>query len=420
MGFFKDTRDKFLGRKELDEFIEDEREKTAKTTAEIISEVRKNRRPILLQSREYKSDITREDVLGIPVAYSALKIISRTVSQLDIKLKDKDGNEVPNNNWVKALSYAPNRFATSDELIQKAVIDYLLYGDAFIYKKGKELSFIPSNQMKIYPISYDGVTIADARYVYEIPSKDQNAPSRTVSFNYNEILKISSGSRGIINDLEKSLRRAQAELDFSVALLKNAAMPTSVVTSDDDLNDDSLNELQNSFETIYRGPENAGKTIIWTGGLKIERLSMSPNELQLVDIKKDIIADICRILNMPQSLVDSDVTKYRNNIEARQFYIQSAIVPILSDFESAFNLSLLTDKERAKGYYFEFDTSSYLRMNDKEQSEIAVKLFDSNIISQDEARKIVGLQPDTNEKSTHVTPSENSENLEKEIDTNGE
>ena len=182
------------------------------------------------------------------------------------------------------------------------------------------------------------------------------------------------------------------EMKYSESIYRNGALPLGVLQSKSRLTAEVVNRLRESWSKLYSGASNVGKTVILEEGLEYKPVSLNPKDLLLNENKKDNLSDICRLFNIPESLVNSDANKYGSLEQNNISFLQYCLSPIISSIESGLNKSLLLEEEKEKGLFFAFDTSEVLRATEKEKYDALSVALDSGIITMNEARYKLNLK----------------------------
>jgi HK97 family phage portal protein len=163
--------------------------------------------------------------------------------------------------------------------------------------------------------------------------------------------------------------------------LQNSAVPVGLLKAGARLTEPVINRLRASFEILYGGPKKAGRTVILEEGLEYQTLSLKPDELQLTETNKQIVSEIAKLFNIPESMINAAANKY-NSLEQNsvQFY-RNTLYPIITSIESAFDTNLLDSVEKRIGYYFRFDTSEILRTTEEQKIKTTAEAFQKGLMS---------------------------------------
>ena len=182
------------------------------------------------------------------------------------------------------------------------------------------------------------------------------------------------------------------ENEYTANILDKGALPLGILETDGRLSDITAKRLRQSWESIYGGVKNSGKTVILEEGLKYKPLSLSPNDLGLNEGRKISNEEICKLFNVPISLIASE-KGYGNTEQDSLHFMKYCISPIISCIESQLDRSLLLEDEKMDGYYFRFDLTELMRTTEKEKFE-AVKIgMEIGALSINESRAKLDMPP---------------------------
>ena len=106
---------------------------------------------------------------------------------------------------------------------------------------------------------------------------------------------------------------------------------------------------------MYSG--NSENCIVLNKGLTFQESGSTSTEMQLNENKRANSIEICKIVNVPPSMIEGDGKANENDYEK---FVKMAILPILRAILSALNRDLLLEKEK-KSFYFAFDIKELLK-----------------------------------------------------------
>ncbi|QDP39438.1 phage portal protein [Radiobacillus deserti] len=283
------------------------------------------------------------------------------------------------------LNNDANDYDTAQVIKKKIVQDYLLRGKAFLLNKNDKLYHLPAKNVREELYTEDSITVAKKEFIYEGLS--------TITLDEHEVIVIDSGSNGLLVDAGELFQTAINQQSYNKSVMENGALPTGILQATSRLTENAITRLRESWQSLYGGSKAAGKTVILEEGLEFNPLSLKPDELQMVDSQKQIISEIARVFNIPESMINRSANKYNslqmNNIQ----YMQHCLGPIITSIESAISKNLLTHDEKIMGFYFRFDTSEILRTTEKEKVETVSKGLKDGLYSFNEARHKLDMKP---------------------------
>mgnify|MGYP001106089708 CR=1 FL=1 len=328
--------------------------------------------------------VDENQALSIPAIKAAVELISNSISQLPIHLyveneADQSVEKIKNDPRVSRLNSVANNYDVGQVIKKQIVQDYLLRGKAYVYKKEDgSLYTLPAKNVVEQGITKDYISFIKKSYQYN--------GLETLWLDDTEVFEINSGTNGLLYDNAQLIQIALKQLDYTNSLLGNSAIPTGILKATSRLTEKAINNLRTSWEKLYSGTENTGKTIILEEGMDYHPLSLSPDKLQMVESQKAIVSEVARIFSIPESMINSHANKYASLEQNNLTFLQSCIGPIIISIEGYLNKNLLTDTEKALGYHFRFKTEEILRTTEKEKIETILAAFKGGLLSINEAR----------------------------------
>lgn len=332
--------------------------------------------------------INEEQALTIPTVKASIELITNSISALPIYLYSEneiDGSITKelNDSRTSILNHDANNFDTAQVIKKKIVQDYLLRGKAYLSNKNGKLFHLPSAKVTEELYTDDNITIGKREFVYQGIS--------TVTLQEHQVIVIDSGTNGLLVDSGVLFQTAIAHLDYQNSLMSNGAIPTGIVKATSRLTEAAITRLRASFDGLYKGSKNAGKTMLLEEGLDFSQLSLSPDKLGLHESNKNLISEIARVFNIPESMVNSAANKYASNEQNSIQFLTATLAPIVTAIESAFDKNLLSQIEKDLGYFFRFDTSEILRTTESEKISAVSKGLSDGLFSFNEARQKLDL-----------------------------
>ena len=106
----------------------------------------------------------------------------------------------------------------------------------------------------------------------------------------------------------------------------------------------------------------------------------------------------------PTQLNDYSKGSYSNAIAQQVDFLQNALLYIARQYEDEFSLKLLTEDELKKGFRVDMDTEAILRSTPDALADTIVKLVAGSVMTINEARDRVGLEPYENGDKLMTTP----------------
>lgn len=182
--------------------------------------------------------------------------------------------------------------------------------------------------------------------------------------------------------------------DFGNRFFSNGALASGVLETEKAINDAGFKKLKDDFNNAYTGVQNSGGTMVLPRGVKFSKISIDPEEAQFLESRKYQAEEIARFYRVPLHLIQMlDKATYSNIEQQSLDFYQNTMLPWFSRWEQFANMKLLTQKQRAEGYYVEFDLLSMLRGDSKSRAEMLHIMRQDGVITADEWRAKENMNP---------------------------
>ncbi len=236
-----------------------------------------------------------------------------------------------------------------------------LYGDGFALLIRDGYGTI-QEALPIHPLA-----VAPFRIDNELNYAVQVKPGLTRAVNQADMLHFTNfgfdGLRGMSTiawGARRGIGIALAADKHSANYYRNATTAKVALTYDGKLDNDQIESLRTQWASRYSGSTNAGKPIVLTQGGKVEQLSMSAADAQLLQSRQFQVIDIARTFGVPPFMIgETDkASAWGTGVsEMGQGFINYTLQPHLVRDEQELNYKLF---KTAKNYV-EFDRSALLR-----------------------------------------------------------
>lgn len=343
--------------------------------------------------------------LKASAVYSCADLIAATIASLPCgEYKTVGKSRV----WQDTrLSYLlgenPNIDMSAYNLWYATMSNLLLRGEAFIDPgvsgEGKQIELLRFGEVNV-------LERTDGSIYYQIMK--QGKPMREVGPNGIIHLKgfTFDGTRGV-----SPLRYAAEMIGTSIvadshmgASVKNAPKPPGVLSIAASIRDkDRLRELRSQLGEQIQGL-NTGLPALLTEGAEYKPISHSNVDLELTEMSRFTVEQICRIYRVPPSLI-GHIMPGQTGTTAEQDYlkfVKQCVVPWLVNLEQELTRKLSPE------LYVKFDINSLLRGDTQARTNRQVSLFNIGVLSQNDIRAEEGLPgvPDGDEymKPLNLSP----------------
>lgn len=343
----------------------------------------------VLRGNVFSNSITKKQALDIPAVSASLDFIGGTIAGLPIKLYKKMDNvtqEITDDYRLKLLNQETGDTLDSHQLIKALISDMLLTGEAYAY--------IEHNRNNIQGIYYvDNSNVQIIKNVDPI-HKTATIYIQGVTYPDYEVLRLTRNTKdgltgsGILDSNSLLLSCMYNALKYENTAISSGAK-RGFLKSKYKLTKDMLTELKKSWRKLYSGDANSNSDVlVLNEGISFESASNSATEQQLNESKAKNTALVYNLFGLSESLFDGS----KSNRDCYLNAIKTAVLPVVSALECAFNKFLLLEKEKTN-YFFKIDASEILKTSITDRYNSYKTAIECGWMTVDEVRHAENLPP---------------------------
>lgn len=344
-------------------------------------------------TQESPSPVTFDSALQLSAVWGCARLLSETVAGLPVNFTRRTGTlERPLVNDVSKLFAGKiNRYQTRFEFMETMMLNLVMHGNAYAIKErsaGDLIALLPMMSAQVETRLLDDGTVA--HYYYHDGGVNVYADE--------SVWHVKLFGNGIIGMSPLAYARntigiAQAGESRVANIFKNGGKPSGILMIDKVLKDDQRNHIRQEFKELREG--NADRLMVLEAGMKYETVSMTPQDIELLESRKFQIEDLCRFMGVPSVLVNDTQgsTVWGSGIQQIvQGFYKLNLRPYLERFESSMIHNLMKPEER-KNAVVEFDFDALLRADLAARMEAYQKGVNGGIYTPNEARLKEHLPP---------------------------
>lgn len=337
------------------------------------------------------------DSLKISAFYNAVQDKSETIGQLPVKLfrRNSDGTreQIKSQRTWRIFTQKPCDYLTMQGFLEMMVMSLETLGAFYAYKerndRGEIMAIIPfKNQTNVNPnmdvngnVYYTYVTndgkvrdpyaVEDLVVIHKM-TRDGFTPVRPILYQAT-LLGIAKAQDESYKELQESGITSQMGL-----------------STDNFFNDpEAIQRLKDDWgpDGKFRGRDGAKRVPIFENGLKPVKLSLTPQEAELLSNKVFTENQIYAMVGVPQ--YRNDLTKITKDVlpQLDEYYMRNKLNPILRKFESAWNELLPDDK------FVEIDRKAFYAGSPWRLVEHVEREVKGGLATINEGREDLGREP---------------------------
>jgi HK97 family phage portal protein len=315
--------------------------------------------------------VSEDNALQVSTVWACVERRANLVASLPLFVYEREENgqktlarDTP---LYRLLHDAPNSRMTSFEFWRAMVMNHDIHGNAYARiarnSRGEAIALWPMPSAQVTPVVLD-----DGAMVYEY-TLDGNV-AVLAEQNVLHIKNLGNGTVGLskLEFMRQTLDETIKAQETASKIFGATGKPTGLLMIDQVLSPEQRVALQNRYSGMQS--TGTGRLMVLEAGLKYQQLTMSPEDMQLLDSRKYSVEEVCRWMDMPPVLVyHSNVTTWGSGIEQviDGFYKLSAR-PLLTSIEQAVSRRVLTSSQRVS-FHVEFSLDAILRGSLKDRMD---------------------------------------------------
>lgn len=335
--------------------------------------------------------VTTDKAMRYSAFWSAVRLLSEDQAKLPFavheQLPDGTSRPAPGHSLERVIRYQANPQMSAFTWRETSMAHNLTWGNAYSMKARdgmgivRELWPLAADRMEVErtpagPLAYTYTRVngtreeLDASQVFHVPGLSWD------------------GVRGysVVRQARETIGLGLAAEEHGGRFFGNGATSNFVLSTDNQLSDDSFRHLEEQVKDKKTGLSNAWKPWILEEGLKPVTTSMPNDDAQWLETRKHQVADIARWFRVPlHKLADLDHATFSNIEHQSLEYVTDALMGWLTRWEMAVGMQLLENDWVGLGgrFFVKFNVNALLRGDFKTRMEGYATLSQWGLISAD-------------------------------------
>ena len=336
---------------------------------------------------------TKKNAIGLSAFFSATNLISNSIALMPVsenQLNDNKRTVVENSN-ITPLFY--NMFLTKFNVFKKIVEDVILKGNAYLYINRDEAGH-PKSLIYLRPsqvaIQYNELT-QDLYYL--VTSSNKVTKKKILDKDMcHFVMHSNDGVNGlsIISYATRTIDSANATEQSAKQFFDGGCSINGIIRLKNPIvSDKQRNEIRQNWSQIHGG-DNCSGVCVLSGVEDFTPITSDPNKSQMLETRRFNITEVARWFNInPILLGDLSHTAY-NDIEAANIeFVQHTLLPWIEMLQNELTRKLIVNKKR----YIDLDENVLLKSNKTNMANYCKTLVTGGIMTANEARAQLGLNP---------------------------
>lgn len=329
--------------------------------------------------------------LALSAVYRCVEVITNGVASLPVKLYrvDEKGYKYEMKNDLSyILSKRPNKKMNAFTFYKLLVKDVLMAGNAYalILREGNKivgLQYVPAGLVspidKVDHIEYQVTGIKGFVRQEDI--------IHIMNYSDNGVYGIS-----VLTHARRVLGIADYGDKSAENFYKSGGCTSGFLKFNGPSSGKQREEILSAWNQATGGPNNGPNGIaVLPSNVDYTQLSVDPADAQLLESRQFSVVEICRFFGVsPTKCFDLTHASYNNSEAAELAFLNDTLRPLIEKIELEFEIKLF---DRDDSMDIKFDVSELLRTDKKSQAEYFTKLFNMGVMSPNDIRKELDMEP---------------------------
>jgi HK97 family phage portal protein len=325
--------------------------------------------------------VTREQAMTVPAIARSRNILAGSIGTIPMESYNRlTGARITNRTLIVQPDPALPRVNTITWLVD----DLIFYGRGYLQvldvspEDGR-----PFRARRIDPRRIQATIDSSGTLItgYQVDSK--NVPSSGL----NSLIVFNAIDEGVLARGGMTISSAIA-LEQAAYNMASEPVPQMVLLNEGmNLPSDQVAAVQDSFRRARR----ERSTAYIEGPIKLEVVGMDSAQMQLVEARQHLSSEIARLMGIPAWYLNAENASatYSNVNSERRALVDFGLRNYLTVIEDRLSMDDVTPRNQI----VRFDLDDFLRGNAAERVEMSIKLYDSGIITRNEAREFIDISP---------------------------
>lgn len=307
---------------------------------------------------------------NMSAVYSCVQAISETLAVLPLRVYRSEGESVrnvePSHPIARLFTREPNPRQTPFEFMEQMTAACLLRGNAFA-EVVRDRRGAPT---ELWPLSPDNVSVlritGSRKIAFQVSDPDTGGTRRLLA---DEILHLKDRSddgvvgKSRLQRARETLGTANAAEKFAANAFRNGASLAGVLSHPGELGDAPSRRVQEQFQKMNTGVENAGRIAVLEEGMRFFPTSVSPADAEILASRRFGVEQIARLFRVPLPILGvQEGAAYNSTVELHRMFTTHAVLPWCRRWEAVLNSTLLSDEAR-RSVFCELDLDEITRSN---------------------------------------------------------
>lgn len=334
--------------------------------------------------------------LQIGAVFRCIRIIAETAASLPMiaykALPNGDREPLPASHWLSRLVEYPNDTQTGDEWREAMYAQMAGWGNGY----SQMVRQSEGRVVELWPYRVGNMEVErrrDRTLMYRYPDMDglpqDLGPGKVLHFRAFSV----DGVMGLspLGMARESLGLAVGAERYASSFFGQGGRPAGIMTSDRLLNDKQREQIRKEYGDMASTDGNPTGKRFWLleAALKYSPITVSPEDMQMLETRAFSIAEIARFFGVPLFLLmeTEKSTSWGSGIEQQNLgFLIYTLRPYLTRMVTTFNWRIIPERERGR-VFVDIDESVLQTMDSAALKELMSSFAQNAILTRNEIRR---------------------------------
>ncbi len=355
--------------------------------------------------------VTMTTAMQVATCWACIKLTAQAISSLPVKIYEKrsanDRVEVDDDPVGAVITDSPNEDQTPLEYWEETVAWLVTRGNAYSERvlSGRTLVALQPIASTMCRPFRDAE--GELRYLIQDRGKTEILPR-------DKVFHVKGFGQGLENrDLGLSpiaygtntLGAAIAAEEVAGNIFSNGLLASMMLSADQPLDDEQSDQVQKIIEKFV-GSTKAGKALALPYGLKAEKLTLNPDDAQLLETRRFSIEEICRWFGVPPVIIGHAAegqTMWGSGVEQIMIsWLTLGLDPLCDRIEARIKKQLLRPTGNRRRYA-EFNREALLQMDSTAKAAFLSAMVQNALMTRNEGRAKLNMPRDVSPVADKLT-----------------
>jgi HK97 family phage portal protein len=365
--------------------------------------------------------VTPDRALRIGAVYGCVRLLSSPIATLPFDIKrrvDERIREDVSDHWAYSLlRRRPNRWQKPHQFKRMMQAHVLLRGNAYAYKV-RGVGDRVQELIPLHPSRVEVKQLDDWSMQYIWTRKNGSRVTLTQDEVFHLYGLTLDGITGVtpITYARETIGTSLAMDRHIGKVMKKGARASGAVGTDKSLSDKAFGHLKESLAEFAEGGDQEGAVMILEEGLKYEKISMSPSDLQWIEARKLSRSDVAMYYGVPPWMIGDNSgsdSNWGTGLELKSnAFVAYTLEDYLTMWEEAVNADLLDSDPKL---YARFNRAALVRGDLKTRADYYAKALQWGWECPDDIRALEDKNPRADGKGGDFYPPPNTSGNEPDV-----